>query len=186
MPTATAKLTETCLRNMTDAELFAEFTRVRQIVTDARKVVEMPRGRFGVTTADGKVLVAVEDGLRKPLNFVERREAMAGEDLDWFGRGRAANLLTQRILAEEARRADAKDAPRIEAEEARARALAERRQEELRQAAADLGADRLAECHAGGRHCQKRTASRPDKLAFFKHRPTLSTDTYYCGCWGWN
>lgn len=40
--------------------------------------------------------------------------------------------------------------------------------------------ERMAQCS-----CGKAAPSSP-QLAFFKHEPTRKTDSYYCGCWGWN
>ena len=40
--------------------------------------------------------------------------------------------------------------------------------------------DRVAKCSCG--------LTRPSstKLAFFEHRPELSSDSFYCGCRGWD
>lgn len=32
----------------------------------------------------------------------------------------------------------------------------------------------------------KNTRESSTSLAFFEHRPTRKTDTYYCGCYGWD
>lgn len=33
--------------------------------------------------------------------------------------------------------------------------------------------------------CGENTQSSTN-LPFFEYRPNLDTDTYYCGCWGWD
>lgn len=52
---------------------------------------------------------------------------------------------------------------------------------------------RRAECsyRAGrdGKPCtteRASTESKEGRLAFFKHRPEQATDSFYCGCWGWD
>lgn len=40
---------------------------------------------------------------------------------------------------------------------------------------------RLAICS----HCGYTTKSS-ENLAFFEYRPTCETDTFYCGCFGWD
>ena len=30
------------------------------------------------------------------------------------------------------------------------------------------------------------TQKSSENLAFFKYKPNSNTDSYYCGCWGWN
>jgi hypothetical protein len=41
--------------------------------------------------------------------------------------------------------------------------------------------DRKASCI----YCKRLVVSNTD-LPFFEHRPLLETDSYYCGCKGWN
>lgn len=40
---------------------------------------------------------------------------------------------------------------------------------------------RVAQCP----YCSKKVTSKWN-LPFFEHRPDLPTDSYYCGCFGWN
>lgn len=44
-----------------------------------------------------------------------------------------------------------------------------------------VGAPRFASCV----YCGKREESS-EKLPFFKERPNCETDSYYCGCYGWD
>lgn len=41
--------------------------------------------------------------------------------------------------------------------------------------------ERMAECP----YCSRKRASSAD-LAFFEHRPNRVTDSFYCGCRGWD